>query len=116
MGTVTSYNLPTMNLIIIILVLIIVIAESCAMSCVTYSTQSTPAAWLTMGVLFYALVVLCLRETFKIKEMGAVNGLWSALSVISIASVGVFWFGEKLTSAELVAICLSAVAAGIIGK
>ena len=86
------------------------------MSCVTYSTQSMPVAWSIMGLLFYLLVILCLRETFKIKEMGAVNGLWSALSVISVASVGVFWFGEKLTEAELVAICLSAVTAGIIGK
>lgn len=105
-----------MNLVLIILVLIIVIAEGCAMSCVTYSTQNMGIAWLIMGWLFYLLVILCLRETFRIKEMGVVNGLWSALSVISIASIGIFWFGEKITSAELVAICLSAVAAGIIGK
>lgn len=105
-----------MNIVLLILVLIIVIAEGCAMSCVTYSTQNMKFAWLMMSGLFYMLVILCLHETFKIKEMGVVNGLWSALSVISVASIGVFWFGEKLTSAEFVAICLSAVAAGIIGK
>jgi multidrug transporter EmrE-like cation transporter len=60
--------------------------------------------------------VLLLRRTFAIKGMAIVNTLWSALSIMTVAGVGYFYFDEPLTRWEIIAVGLATVAAAIMAR
>lgn len=105
-----------MELIIIVLVLLIVMAEDCAMSSIEASALGKGNMFFILGVLFYFLVCVLLKRSFQTKGMGVINTLWSALSVITVAAVGCFYFGEQLTRMEIVAVGLATIAAAIMAN
>lgn len=104
-----------MEIIILLLVLLIVIAESCAMSTIQLSVNG-PRIYFLLGMLLYILVAVLLRRTFSVRGMAVVNTLWSALSVLTVAGVGYFYFDEALTQWEIIAVGLAAVAAAIMAR
>ncbi len=104
-----------MEFIILILVLMIVIAEGGAMSCIRMSGDGHYLYFL-YGMLLYILVAFLLRESFGLRGMAAVNTIWSALSVISVAGIGYFYFGEQLTHWEVTAVALATAAAAIMAR
>jgi multidrug transporter EmrE-like cation transporter len=46
--------------------------------------------------------------------MGLVNVLWSGISVLVILSLGVLYFGEKITMLDKIGVCLVLVGIGLI--
>ncbi len=104
----------------LILVLLIVIAECGAMSCIRMSGVEAAGMghylYFIFGTLLYVLVALLLKKSFDIRGMAVVNTLWSALSVITVAGIGCFYFGEKLTHWEIIAVGLATVAATIMAQ
>ncbi len=104
-----------MEIIILLLVLLIVLVEDCAMSCIRVSMEGK-YQYFIYGMLFYLLVAVLLKQSFSMRGMAAVNTLWNALSVITVAGIGYFYFGEKLTKWEIVAVGLATVAATIMSR
>jgi multidrug transporter EmrE-like cation transporter len=105
-----------MDLIIIVIVLLIVLAETCAQSSIQTSALTHNTGYFALGLLFYALVAILLKQSFRARGMAIINALWSALSVIAVAGVGYFYFGEDLTRSEIFAVGLATIAAAIIVK
>ncbi len=105
-----------MVVVLILIIILIVAAESSAMFSLKKSTQTSPSMYYAMGVLFYALVCVLLRESFKYDKIGVINGLWSAFSVISAILVGKVFYGEDLSRMEALAIAMATVAAIILSQ
>lgn len=105
-----------MQAILIFLVLLIVAAEGLAMSSIQMSSLNSAAVvdvFLILGLFFYAVVAILLKQSFTIKKMGSVNALWSALSVVSVAAASALFFKETFTGLELFGISLAVVATAI---
>lgn len=104
----------------LILIFLIVLAEDCALSCIQISADARHAArshlYFLAGSLFYILVAILLKMAFKTRGMAIVNTLWSSLSVLTVAGIGYFAFGEQLTRWEVIAVGLAAISSGIMAK
>lgn len=59
-----------------------------------------------LGVIFYTLVAFFLTKSFQYEDMGIVNVLWSAFSVLFVFCVGYFYFKERVSKVELGGMCL----------
>ncbi len=105
-----------MLIVLLLIIILIVAAESSAMFSIKKSLQTSPSMYYAMGVLFYSLVCVLLRESFKYDKIGVINGLWSAFSVISAIMVGKVFYGEDLTRMEALAIAMATVAAIILAQ
>ena len=105
-----------MVVVLLLIIILIVAAESSAMFSIKKSLKSSPSMYYGMGVLFYVLVSILLRESFKYDKIGVVNGFWSALSVISAIMVGKVFYGENLTRMEALAIAMATAAAIILSQ
>jgi multidrug transporter EmrE-like cation transporter len=87
-------------------VLCILLSETTALSFLKKFAQSSQYQYLALGLLFYVLVSLFLVKSFQYENMGIVNVLWSAFSVILVLSVGVLYFKEAISYAEIGAMVL----------
>jgi multidrug transporter EmrE-like cation transporter len=103
-----------MQIVLLVIIILIVIAEGSAMFTLKKSTEERKEVYILLGILLYALVAMLLRQSFMMDKIGIINGLWSAVSVISAIVVGRVFYGEELTTAELGAICMAGAAAGIL--
>lgn len=66
------------------------------------------------GIAFYAVVCWLLRRTYDYSNMGLVNAVWSALSVLSIVAVGTFMFHESLNMNDIIGFILVCISIGLI--
>lgn len=82
-------------------VLCILLSETAALSCLKKFALSNQYTYLSLGLLFYALVSFFLIKSFKFEGMGMVNVLWSAFSVILVVSAGVLFFKESVSFVEM---------------
>lgn len=82
-------------------VLLILIAETTAFSFLKKFSIDSNWLYFALGVFFYALVAVLLVKSFKYGDMGIVNVLWSAFSVLAVVSVGVLYYKEHVTSIEM---------------
>jgi multidrug transporter EmrE-like cation transporter len=94
-------------LVLLSLVLLISFSECLGQSCLKKYSLTPASHWLYwLGVVFYAMVCLLLVFSYKYRGMGIINILWSGLSVLTIVTVGIFFFDEKLTALDWTGILL----------
>ena len=96
-------NLSNCNMIYL-LVLSIVLSETIAISFLKKFSLTANWLFFALGLVFYTLVSVLLIKSFKYEEMGIVNVLWSALSVLMVVGSGVIFFKEHVTLFEGVGI------------
>lgn len=86
---------------------LILACETTAISCLKEYAQSSKCWYFFLGLLFYAFVSLFLIRSFAFEGMGVVNAIWSAFSVIFVASVGALKFHERITKHEVLGMILA---------
>ena len=69
-------------------VLLILVSETAAFSFLKKFSLESNWSHLALGLFFYAMVAILLVKSFKYGDMGIVNVLWSAFSVLAVAGVG----------------------------
>lgn len=82
-------------------VLFILISETAAISFLKKYALSSHWSYFLLGLVFYSLVAFLLVKTFKYEDMGIVNVLWSAFSVILVVATGVILFKEHVNLVEI---------------
>lgn len=87
------------------LVLLISLAECAGQGCLkTYYAQPNKTHLYILGIVFYAIVCTLLVLSYRYKDMGLINVLWSGLSVLIIVSAGMIFFGEHVTRLDVAGI------------
>lgn len=89
-----------------LLVLAIVVSETIAISFLKKFSLSNNLYFFGIGLAFYALVSFFLIKSFKYEDMGIVNVMWSAFSVLMVVSIGILFFKEQISFFEVLAIAL----------
>ena len=62
---------------------------------------------------FYALSFVLLAYVLKSVDVGVAYAIWSGLGTALVAAVGVLFFGEAVTLARLLSLCL--IVMGVVG-
>jgi drug/metabolite transporter (DMT)-like permease len=86
--------------IVILIILIIVAIEGFAQGSAHkfYKTQNWTYVWgATLG---YFFIVLLLSKADSYIPFSSVNAVWSSLSVISVALIACFFYGEKISQKQ----------------
>jgi small multidrug resistance pump len=65
------------------------------------------------GLLFVNLGLILLSLAFKTIEMTVANAIFAGLATLSVALIGVFYFGEKYTLFQY--FCMATILFGVIG-
>lgn len=82
-------------------VLFILISETLAFSLLKKFSLNENWLYFGLGVFFYTLVAFFLVKSFRYGDMGIVNALWSAFSVLAAIMVGALYFKESISSVEM---------------
>jgi len=70
-------------------------------------TDNKDKLWMIMvAVVCYLGIVYILTQTYGFENIGIVNALWSGLALVSVAIVGYFFFEERFSNQDYVAIGL----------
>lgn len=101
-----------MELILLILIVLIVLAECTAQSFTNRYHHTGEIHLFFTAVGFYAIVVYLLSRAHGYTSMNLANGIWSGLSVVSVALTGIIFFNERVTPSQWVALGLIAVCVG----
>ena len=100
------------NWALIAIILLISLCESAGQSCLKKLFVNPDEKYLYfVAILFYSIVCYLLIMSYRYKGMGLVNILWSGMSILVICSVGITFFGEKITFMDKIGIGL--IVAGI---
>lgn len=94
------------NVVVLIIIMFIVAFEAGAQYCVKMSRTSENAMFLIPAVTLYGLVCGGLYCSYEYRGMGVVNAIWSALSVIAVTSVGMYFYHETLTKNDMAGMVL----------
>jgi multidrug transporter EmrE-like cation transporter len=95
------------TLLILGIVVLISLAECAGQGCLkTYYAQPNKIHLYALGILFYAVVCSLLVLSYRYKDMGLINVLWSGVSILIIVSVGIIFFGEPITQLDIAGIFL----------
>lgn len=92
------------KILLIILLLFIVVSESTAQFFIKKCKTTRNWQFLLLAVLMYSLVCLGLYKVYDYKTMGVANLMWSCMSIVSIALVGIIYFHEKITFYDLLGV------------
>jgi small multidrug resistance pump len=84
----------------------IVLAEAFAQSSVKRYHTNRYYLDFILAVLGYTVVCYFLTKAYSFNQMGTVNAMWSALSVISISIVGYMLFKETYSRNEIIGMLL----------
>jgi len=70
-------------------------------------TDNKDKLWMIMlAVVCYLGIIYILTKTYGFENIGIVNALWSGLALVSVALVGYFFFDERFSNQDYVAIGL----------
>lgn len=92
------------KLILIIVLLFIVASESTAQYCIKKCKTTQKWYFLLLAVLMYGFVCLGLYKAYDYKTMGIANLMWSCMSIVAIALIGIIYFHEKITFYDLLGV------------
>lgn len=96
-----------LNNAILFYILIIVITEGIAQTCLKKYSESKQMMYFFTGLIFYGLVSLFLCESYNLKGgIAIVNLIWSAFSIITSFTIGMFFFKEAIHYHDVLAIIL----------
>jgi multidrug transporter EmrE-like cation transporter len=103
--------LDTAKIIVLLSIAFIVMFEGFAQACLRKSERDGMSFLFFVGIACYAIVCLLLFNCYRNHaRMGSVNLLWSCFSIISIISIGYFYFEEKIYPHDIAAIFFAMVA------
>lgn len=77
-------------------IFLIVVVEAFAQSMAYKYSLSPLLKYVVLGTIGYGIIIYLLSRADKTMHFGKVNAIWSAISVLSVALVGQFVFGQKL--------------------
>jgi multidrug transporter EmrE-like cation transporter len=90
--------------VLFMIILMICVAESCAIACVKKYHRGDGFMYFPVAVALYAIVCYLLNRSFYYKDsMGITNVIWSGVSVLMVALVGILMFHETLHFHDLLA-------------
>ncbi len=92
------------KIILICILLFIVASETTAQYCIKKCKTTHQWYFLLLAVLMYAFVCIGLYKAYDYKTMGMANLMWSCMSIITIALVGIIYFHEKITFYDLLGV------------
>lgn len=93
-------------LMLYLLIIAILIADAAAMFLLKEYTITSHIQYFIFGILLYALLGVLLALSLRYEGMGIVNVLWASLSILIIVGIGIFYFHEKVTIAEVFGIAM----------
>ncbi len=91
---------------IYLFVFLIVLCETIALSLLKQYALTQNLLYFFFGMLAYSAVAFFLVKSFRFAEMGIVNVLWSACSVVFVIAAGYLFFQEKIELTEALGIIL----------
>jgi len=89
------------KIILIVLLLIIVISETIAQYCIKRCRLTKNWKLMIIAIFLYIMVCICLYYTYNYKSMGMVHALWSCLGIVTVITVGIIFFHEKITKYDI---------------
>lgn len=92
------------KVVLIVVLLFIVLSESTAQFCIKKCKTTQKWYFLGLAVIMYGFVCLGLYKVYDYKTMGIVNLMWSCMSIVAIALVGIIYFHEKITFYDLLGV------------
>ena len=95
-----------MDAILLFIIIAISLCELMGQSCLKYFNVNgrTKTHFYMMGVLFYAVVCFLLVQTYRFKDMGIINVIWSGISTLVVLVGGYLIFGEEVTFMDKVGV------------
>jgi multidrug transporter EmrE-like cation transporter len=78
-----------------------------------YETRKT--YWFFLGWIFYLFVLFALYQCYFLTGFAIANGLWSSFTVCLTTVVGIFYYGEKLSTMELIGLAMVVVGIFLMG-
>jgi multidrug transporter EmrE-like cation transporter len=99
---------------LIILVILISLIEGFSQYFIKKYTLENKLEFFALALIGYCFVCYLLTLTYKYSTMGIANALWSALSVITIITVGYTFFNETLKNLEIIGIIFVILGVGLI--
>jgi len=81
----------------------------------TYYENNKKVYWFFLAWFFYGLLIYLLYKAYDYTNFAIANAIWSALSIIGITLVGVFYFKESISTMEIIGIVLIIIGTFIIG-
>jgi multidrug transporter EmrE-like cation transporter len=86
------------------LLVLMIISEACAQSFANkYRHDNNICTYIT-ACLFYAAVVYFMSNAHKYEKISVVNGMMSAISVVSMTIVGTVFFNEVLSTKQILSL------------
>ncbi len=105
-----------MDLKLILLLLIIIATETGAQFFLQKMTKTNENVYLIVGVLLYAAVGAIYSIILnRGKKLAIANSFWNAGSEITVALLGFFVFGQKLSKEQMVGIALILIGVNLLG-
>ena len=113
-----------MKLIVIGLLILLVVVEIIGETSLTKASKLSNITnnypkyfFIALGITLYALVgVILYFLLVKQKQLIVVNTLWQVLNVIFITLIGLFYFKEKLSVYQIIALILAIISIILINK
>lgn len=91
---------------VLCLVMVIVLSEAMAQFFIRKYTIIPVLHYYILGALFYSVVAWMLHVCYQYKNMGIINTLWSGLSIVTILTVGLVFFGDTIDKYEFTGMTL----------
>ena len=105
-----------MDFYLIVLLIIIIVTESSAQYFLQERTKTNENVYLIVGVLLYAAVGAIYSVILnRGKKLAIANSFWNAGSEITVALLGFFVFGQKLSKVQMVGIGLILIGVNLLG-
>uniref|UniRef100_A0A6C0IVG3 EamA domain-containing protein n=1 Tax=viral metagenome TaxID=1070528 RepID=A0A6C0IVG3_9ZZZZ len=98
--------MSTRNVIVFIIVMFIVAFEAGAQYCIKMSRSSDNTMFIVPAVILYSLVCGALYCSYEYRGMGIINAIWSALSVLAVTFVGMYFYHEEIRRKDMIGIAL----------
>ena len=89
------------------LIVVIVFFESIAQYHIKKSKINNNLLYVLIAVASYGVICLLLHKCYDFMGMGITNFVWSVLSIVSIITIGIVIFNEKITRFDVLGMILS---------
>lgn len=94
-----------MEFVLLLIIISISLCELMGQCCLKYfNVNQNKPFYYGLAILFYAMVCFLLIKSYKYKDMGIINVLWSGISILVIMSGSIIFFGEKITTMDKIGV------------
>lgn len=92
-----------------LLIVFIVFFEGVAQFHIKKSRLTKNSIYILISIFAYSIVCLLLKKCYEFNGIGITNLAWSVISIITMISIGVIMFNEKITLYDIIGVilCLS---------